>query len=232
MDYVNGSSDYLSANPGWHVEDSPWKASQIIKMLKRKSLHPRSIVEIGCGAGEILNQLYERWDDKAVKLWGYDISADAYAFCKQREKDRLKFVHGDLLKTGERFDVLLMIDVFEHVEDYFDFIRKSARHAEYKIFHIPLDLSALAAMTGHLMKLRHSVGHIHHFSREMALNTLKDCGLEVVDWFYTLSELELNYGRHNFNGKVVNSFRRALYTVNPELAVKTVGGFSLLVLAK
>ena len=58
------------------------------------------------------------------------------------------------------------------------------------------------------------------------------CGLEVVDWFYTLSELELNYGRHNFNGKVVNTFRKALYTVNPELAVKSVGGFSLLVLAK
>lgn len=232
MDYVNASSDYLSANPSWHIEDSPWKATQVIKMLKKNNLHPKSVVEIGCGAGEILNQLHDRWEDKAVKLYGYDISPDAYEFCKSREKDRLRFFNDDLLQTNEKFDLLLMIDVFEHVENYFDFIRKSGRHAEYKIFHIPLDFSALAAFSGHLMKLRHSVGHIHHFTREMAINTLKDCGLEVVDWFYTLSELELNYGRHNFNGKMVNSFRKVLYTVNPELAVKAVGGFSLLVLAK
>ncbi|GGM92575.1 hypothetical protein GCM10010967_27210 [Dyadobacter beijingensis] len=232
MDYVNASSDYLSANPSWHIEDSPWKTTQVIKMLKKNNLHPKSIVEIGCGAGEILNQLHERWEDKNVQLYGYDISPDAYEFCKQREKPRLHFFNEDLLQTNEKFDLMLMIDVFEHVEDYFGFIRESAKHAEYKIYHIPLDFSALAAFTGHLMKLRQSVGHIHHFTREMAINTLKDCGLEVVDWFYTLSELELNYGRHNFNGKMVNSFRKVLYTVNPELAVKAVGGFSLLVLAK
>jgi SAM-dependent methyltransferase len=131
MDYVNASSDYLNANPSWHIEDSPWKATQIIKMLKKNNLHPKSIVEIGCGAGEILNQIHDRWDDKTVRLYGYDISPDAYEFCKAREKDRLKFFNNDLLQTNEKFDLLLMIDVFEHVEHYFDFIRKSARIQDF-----------------------------------------------------------------------------------------------------
>jgi 2-polyprenyl-3-methyl-5-hydroxy-6-metoxy-1,4-benzoquinol methylase len=39
------------------------------------------------------------------------------------------------------FDVVMAIDVFEHVEDYLGFIRRLRVKGEYKVFHIPLDLS-------------------------------------------------------------------------------------------
>ena len=48
---------YLSENPDWHVGDSPWKAQQIHKIIDRNKLSPRTICEVGCGAGEILRQL-------------------------------------------------------------------------------------------------------------------------------------------------------------------------------
>ena len=55
--YTDGS--YLDRTGGtWHLEDSPFKAGQIAKMLAR---HPdvklHSICEIGCGAGGILSGL-------------------------------------------------------------------------------------------------------------------------------------------------------------------------------
>ena len=36
--YSDGS--YLESNPGWHAEDSPWKAQQVLRMLKQHDIHP------------------------------------------------------------------------------------------------------------------------------------------------------------------------------------------------
>ena len=53
--YTTGS--YLESNPDWHVEDSAWKAEQVQAMLDRHSIAPRTVCEVGCGAGEVLRQL-------------------------------------------------------------------------------------------------------------------------------------------------------------------------------
>ena len=53
--YLNGQ--YLQNNPTWDVEDSPWKATVIHQLLKQNNIQAKDIVEIGCGAGGILEQL-------------------------------------------------------------------------------------------------------------------------------------------------------------------------------
>ncbi|HEY7127267.1 MAG TPA: hypothetical protein VH540_25265, partial [Ktedonobacterales bacterium] len=58
--YTSGS--YLEKNPSWHVEESPWKAAQVLRMLARHQLHPRTIGEVGCGVGEVLKQLQEQME--------------------------------------------------------------------------------------------------------------------------------------------------------------------------
>src|SRR4051794_859597 len=121
--YTEENGEYFRNNPTWHIEDSPWKASQINKMLNRHDINPTSIAEIGCGAGEILNQLYSSMPNNLV-FTGYDISTDAIDFARQREKDRLKFKLENFLETEEKFDLLLMMDVFEHVDDYLGFLRQ------------------------------------------------------------------------------------------------------------
>lgn len=34
----------------------------------------------------------------------------------------------------------MLIDVFEHIEDYMDFLRSINSRAKYFVFHIPLDM--------------------------------------------------------------------------------------------
>ena len=48
--------EYLKNNPMWHIEDSEWKAEQISKIISRTNLQLKKVCEVGCGAGEILNQ--------------------------------------------------------------------------------------------------------------------------------------------------------------------------------
>lgn len=200
--------------------------------MKRNNLHPKTVAEIGCGAGEILNQLHQRLEDKTILFSGYEISPDAYNLCKQRTKDRLGFFQEDLLETSQTLDLLLLIDVFEHVEDYIGFIRKSANKATYKIYHIPLDISLFYLFKNQLMAERNAVGHLHYFTKDTALATLTDTGQKIIDWFYTKHSLEFHTKNLTLKGKIMNLLRRLTYMYSPDLAVKLYGGFSLIVLTK
>jgi SAM-dependent methyltransferase len=231
-EYGAENSNYLQTNPTWHVEDSPWKASQILKMLERNKLQPKSVVEVGCGAGEILNQLQQRLTDKTIQFSGYEIAPDAFKLAQTRQKENLQFYFEDLLQTDNRFDLLLMIDVFEHVDDYLGFIRKCGTRADYKIFHIPLDISLWSVLTNYPIGARKQVGHLHYFMKDTALATLQDAGEEVLDWFYTPGVMELYNKNMNFKERIINGLRRFLYWLKPDLGVKTFGGFSILALTK
>lgn len=231
-EYTAENSNYLQTNPTWHVEDSPWKATQILKMLERNKLQPKSVVEIGCGAGEILNQLQQRMEDKTIQFSGYEIAPDAFKLAQTRQKENLQFYCEDLLQNDNRYDLLLMMDVFEHVDDYLGFIRKCNTKAEYKIFHIPLDISLWSVLTNYPIGARKRVGHLHYFMKDTALATLEDAGEQVLDWFYTPGVMELYKKDMNFSGRVINGFRRFLYWLKPDWGVKVFGGFSILALTK
>ena len=82
MTQIYKDGTYLEKNPSWHMEESAWKAKQIRKIIEKNSLNPNKICEIGCGAGEILNQLSLVYDDK--EFYGYEISPQAYELCKKR----------------------------------------------------------------------------------------------------------------------------------------------------
>jgi SAM-dependent methyltransferase len=231
-EYTAENSNYLQTNPTWHVEDSPWKASQVLKMLERNKLQPKSVVEIGCGVGEILNQLQQRMTDKTIQFSGYEIAPDAFKLAQTREKENLHFYCEDLLQNNNSYDLLLMIDVFEHVDDYLGFIKKCSTKAEYKIFHIPLDISLWSVLTNYPIGARKRVGHLHYFMKDTALATLEDAGEQVVDWFYTPGVMELYKKDMNFSERIVNGFRRFLYWLKPDFGVKAFGGFSILALTK
>jgi len=141
------SGEYLEGNPTWGVEDSPWKARQVLKMLSKHGLTPRSVCEVGCGAGEILSQLRQQMPD-SVRFVGYEISPQAFEMCRQREADRLEFRLGDILEQDVSFDLLLVLDVIEHIPDIYGFLRGIKGKAEHKIFHIPLDMSAQVLLRG------------------------------------------------------------------------------------
>ncbi len=42
---------YLDATEGtWHAEDSPWKATHVVTMMKKHHLRPSVVGEVGCGS--------------------------------------------------------------------------------------------------------------------------------------------------------------------------------------
>jgi hypothetical protein len=222
------SGEYAARNPSWHQEHSQWKAMQVIRMLEKHNLQPSRLVEVGCGAGGILECLHRQLVPQPDCV-GYEISPQAFSMAQQREARGLHFHYGSIEALDETFDVVLAMDVFEHVEDYLGFIRGLQSLARWKIFHIPLDLSVLSvARPIYLTMAREQVGHLHYFTRETALASLEQAGLKVRDSFFT--SVEIDQGVHG--RKRLQAFRKLLFARNAELAARLLGGFSLLVLAE
>ncbi len=232
MDYLSHNSDYLKQNPTWHVEDSPWKATQVLKIIERNNLKPKTIAEVGCGAGEILNQLHQRLPDENVIFTGYEISPTAIELAKTRVKPRLSYIGKDIILEQEHFDLLLVMDVIEHVPNYIEFSAALKEKATHKVFHIPLEMTALSILTGYPSVAFKEVGHLHFFTKETALNTLKQADHEIVDHFYTLSSFELNTTKRDFKNKCIHFLRKLVFKINKDLSVRLFGGCSLLVLTK
>jgi 2-polyprenyl-3-methyl-5-hydroxy-6-metoxy-1,4-benzoquinol methylase len=226
------SGKYIDNNPTWHAEDSPWKAKHILKIIEKNGLRPKSIGEVGCGAGEILRELLLRMDGN-VSFVGYELSPQAFELCKQRETDRLEYKLKNAFDDDDAFyDVVMAIDVVEHIEDYFNFLRQLRGRGEHKIFHVPLEMSAVKVLaSSYLLKSRRQSGHIQYFNKETILATLRDTGYEIVDYFYTAGSSELPSAR-NWENILLKMPRKILYKINKDITVKLFGGYSLMILAK
>lgn len=230
LEEIYTSGEYLEKHPTWHTEESAWKVRHIMPMMKRHRLEPNIICEVGCGAGEVLRLLQENMSD-ACTFWGYDISPHAFAIGKERANERLHFKLADIRQEQDAFfDLILVLDVIEHLEDYFSFLRDIKAKSRYKLFHIPLEVSVQGVLRGKIfMRNRDLHGHLHHFTKETALRTLEDVGYEVLDYTYSP---EYEMPTTSLQTNLMKIPRRVFFALQRDQAVRILGGARLLVLAQ
>lgn len=226
--YVGGA--YLYLNPTWDAEHSRWKAILIRKLLDENLVRFNKITEIGCGAGQILVHLSNMFPSKIFV--GFDISPQAHELAKKFESKNVEFKLGDYLKVYEdKQDVIICADVFEHVEDYFSFLKSLAKKSQLFVFHIPLDLSVVSVLIPEIiLKSRRKVGHLHYFNKEIAEATLETCGYKIIDSRITAGCLE--FPDPGVLGKTYWLIRKLCNYLSPSISARVFGGFSLLVLAE
>jgi len=239
--YLDG--EYLRKNQTWHVEDSEWKSRQIVKMLVKfmKTVtyvnghlmikYPiRRICEVGCGAGDILVHLQTSAIMSGVDFTGYDISPQAISLCANKENDHLRFFCHDFTKDDDRYDVILVMDVIEHLEDPYDFLRAIKPKGCLKIFHLHLDVSVQAALrVNPIMKSRRDLGHLQLYCKETAVELLKECDYEILD--VTLPGGLLELPSKSLKQTLARPFIHLLRAISTDWAARVFGG-SVLILAR
>jgi SAM-dependent methyltransferase len=224
------SGEYLEKNLMWHAEDSPWKAKQILKIMKRNNISPKTICEIGCGAGGILKNLQLAMKSNC-KFYGYEISPHAFQLCQPKANENLLFLLKDITEEKNIFyDLILLIDVIEHLEDYYSFLRKIKPLSLFKIIHLPLDICVSNVIRkGSLLNKWHDVGHIHFFTKETALQLLKDIGYEIIDYFYTNSAELPAVTKKSLIAKLP---RNLIFKINEDWAARIMGGCQFMLLVR
>jgi len=225
--YIDKS--YLLDNPTWDDEHAPWKAKHIKRIMNESKVEPKSICDIGCGSGGILVELNKIYPD--AELHGYDISPDLDIFWSEYKQYDIHFHQGDVSSLQpSSFDVILAIDVLEHLADPFNFLESLKGKANQYVFHIPLDLSALSvAREKPLLLVREKVGHIHYYTKSLALAMLSEAGYKINSWYYT--NAYRSAPGNNIKTKVAMLPRMALQIINKDMAVRILGGETLMVMA-
>ena len=167
-----------------------------------------------------------------------DIAADAIELASRRADEHLTFECGDYL-TAEvsQPDVLMLLDVFEHVPDYLGFLSALRERAELFVFHIPLDMCAwsVTLRSRWMLQMRETYGHLHYFSYETALATLESAGYTIVDEFFTDdydADAAMVPERTAWRQRMYYEVRRTLFRISPRLAVALFPHFNVLVLAR
>lgn len=76
----------------------------------------RNVAEVGCGDGKIL---YELSHNKNIGFEGYDLSKKAIMFAKAYSEgmDNLNFYDFEFGKSNKKYDVILCVEVLEHISD-------------------------------------------------------------------------------------------------------------------
>jgi cyclopropane fatty-acyl-phospholipid synthase-like methyltransferase len=227
--YTDGR--YFESNPTWSQENSEWKGAMIEKLLKKNAIHFNELVEVGCGVGKILAYLQKQ--NPAKNFIGYDISPQAIELALHIKNDKLHFLQSDFIEAYKEIaDVLLIIDVVEHVADYYGFLNKLKPKSKYFIFHIPIDMSINTVLKPHInLQQRDAVGHIHYFTKDSIFWMLEDCGYKIMDWHYTKPDYDFKPVK-GLKLSIKKILRNITFSISEKWADRIWGNYSVMILAQ
>jgi 2-polyprenyl-3-methyl-5-hydroxy-6-metoxy-1,4-benzoquinol methylase len=220
---------YLEDTKTWHMEDSPYKAKIVLQAIERNKIEFQTCADIGCGAGLVTELLFQKFPAK--KFVGYEISSGVDVFWKSRASSKnLSFSHEDLLELDLKYDLITCLDVFEHIEDSYGFLRKLNKKGRTFIFNIPLDMCVAKLMTSGIKRAHTIAGHLHYFNAYTAKQIISNTGYEVID--SKICVAFLGVPPRSVSQALVLPFRLATLLLGKSFSATLFGGMSLMVTAK
>ncbi len=130
---------FSSRTQNWWDPDGPWRplhwltparVEYVIQSTQRieKGKIPLSVLDIGCGGGLMCEPLARC----GMKVTGLDASVSAIEAAKAHaaeEKLKIAYTQGsveDFAKSKKKFDVVLALEILEHVADIGSFLKSAA----------------------------------------------------------------------------------------------------------
>ena len=134
------------------------------------SLDVRTVLDVGCGSGDNVEALA---GTGRYELMGVDIAAGAVDVARKRvPKARFAVLDVEHESLPERFDLVMTLQVIEHVIDDLAALRNIAAMAGRYVF--------VATMQGRMRRSELAIGHVRNYSSVELRRKLELCGLEVV----------------------------------------------------
>lgn len=231
------SGDYIEKNHSYHIEDSNFKWNNFLKLLKKSNFEfnkINSIIEVGCGVGKILAEAKKtNLFEKECKFTGYDINPGAIEIAK-KNYDKIDFFNEDFINLEKNNnDLIIAADVFEHIENSYDFLRKLKEKGNFFLFNIPLEISLLSMIRNKNI-FKHSydqVGHLHFYTKKTAILLLESCGYKIVKHNFADNRLQELKNKKEIKKFAIFLPQYLLGLLSKNLTSNIFGGFSLVVLA-
>jgi ubiquinone/menaquinone biosynthesis C-methylase UbiE len=148
------------------------QTEELLKLIKK--LDVRTVLDVGCGSGDNLAALAHAMPH--LVLSGADVSPGALTLAAQRVLGAsLRELDVQCDNFKERFDLVMAIQVIEHLADDTAALRNMALMAK--------DWVLVTTMRGRMRRSETSIGHFRNYSNEELRAKATSAGLEVVDLF-------------------------------------------------
>ncbi len=173
------------------------KYQKVLELIKNSC----SVLEIGCHTGYLGEVLRKRGN----KVWGVEINSEA---AQRAEPFYEKIIVGDIEddetwdKLPQKFDVILFLDVLEHLIDPWEILIKSKKFLKPEGFIlVTLPNIAFYSIRRALLFGRFDYQdagildktHLRFFTFHSAQELIRDCGYSIKDYYVTLSELPFEH---------------------------------------
>jgi ubiquinone/menaquinone biosynthesis C-methylase UbiE len=159
-----------------------WKWANLELLIRSAGDPPGSILEFGCGSGEMLERAAAAFPDATVQ--GIDLAERMIAMASARLPTG-RFVAGGveaLATWPEPVDLVLAIDILEHLEDPLPAARAMARVGRCIALKIPLErrVIRLGLRRQEPGPAHHIAGHLHFWTLGESRALLAAAGLGIV----------------------------------------------------
>jgi SAM-dependent methyltransferase len=143
---------------------------------------PLSVIESGCGTG----QYYQAWKKAGVQWKGVEVNQNMLDFCRSRNMPVEEF--DAIFNYGEKYDVIYMSQVLEHILEPLDFLKKiGSLLNKGGILHLDVPNQDSITSQYRQMNLFHNeygfVQPMHHliaYTRRSLQLLLQKCNYDVI----------------------------------------------------
>jgi 2-polyprenyl-3-methyl-5-hydroxy-6-metoxy-1,4-benzoquinol methylase len=148
------------------------------------------VLDIGCGNGACTNAVAK----KVAKAVGIDISKSNIEIAKERfSNENLEYIVGDATTFDfkENFDVIMLSNVLEHIENRVEFLEKIKKLAPKILIRVPLltrDWLAVYKKNNGL-EYRLDKTHFIEYTEESFRDEMERAGLKIESFYVKFVEL-------------------------------------------
>jgi len=187
LEWIFERLSYEQASVHYGIENTPWRKSAV-KFLSGFIKPDDSVLDLGCGYGAVSYAI----SLVARKVVGVDYNLDSILKArKQYQKENLKFIHDDALnylnQSGEKFNVLILTHVLEHLDNPKYFLATYANYFNYIFIEVPdFDRTYLNHFRQDLCNTQvyTDTDHISEFDRDELNALLAEVNLKVISTEY------------------------------------------------
>ena len=160
--YENYAAHWIEANERLIKDLESHYKINVLSSIIPKGLRFGRVLEFGCGnaAGLKLMSKFTKVND----LTGIDISKKMIELAK-KNFPKAKLIRGDLKtlkKLNRKFDLILLLDILEHLPDPQEALRIARQKAKFLAIKVPLEKTFYNDVFGY--NLSSDTGHLHFFT--------------------------------------------------------------------
>jgi ubiquinone/menaquinone biosynthesis C-methylase UbiE len=194
MTDIYNDNSYLEKNPSLHTEDSKFKFQNIKRFLSSIEVKNNriKILDIGGGAGIIGKLVLEYFQESGivVSFHSLDLSTQMLKIQLKNNPQIKKIINCSINECPKsNYDLVLMIDVIEHIEGKEDSAKILNKLGKNIIYNIPIEinffdiLKYLKSFFRYYKRQKKRWGHIHFFSFTSSQSFLKR-HYKIIDSYF------------------------------------------------